>query len=126
MTDKEIIESLKTLISESYAGNPMVARNFTIIKDCKKDSFDFVINEVISAIEEKEKLNKFIDDIYHHMQIKRIQENSFYGMLQNAKSPFDKCRKCRWGQLYDADGEHCQLDNRKNAENCNLFEGEDE
>ena len=43
-----------------------------------------------------------------------------------SKVPFEKCRKCRWGQLYDADGQHCQLDNRKNAENCNLFEGEDE
>ena len=51
------------------------------------------------------------DDICLHKQI---------------KSPFEKCHKCRWGQLYDADGQHCQLDNRKNAENCNLFEGEDE
>ena len=126
MTDKEIIESLKTLIYESYAGNPIVARNFTIIKDCKKDSFDFVINEAISAIEEKEKMNKFIDDLHRHIQNKRIEENSFYGLTKYSKSPFEKCHKCRWGQLYDADGQHCQLDNRKNAENCNLFEGEDE
>lgn len=90
MTDKEIIESLKTLISESYAGYPMIKRYSTVINDCRKDSFDFVINEAISAIEEKEKLNKFIDDIYRYKEIKRIEENSFYGLAKYSKSPFEK------------------------------------
>ena len=71
MTDNEIIESLKTLISQSYAGNPITARKFTIIKDCKKESFDFVIKEAIKAI-------------YNHNQIKRIQENSFFGLTEKA------------------------------------------
>ena len=67
MTDKEIIESLKTLISESYAGNPIVARHTTIIRDCKKESFDFVIKEAIKTI-------------CYHNQIKIIKENSFFGL----------------------------------------------
>lgn len=62
MTDKEIIECLKTLISESYAGNPIVARHFTIVRDCKKDSFDFVINEAINTIKAKEKQIEAMDD----------------------------------------------------------------
>jgi len=53
MTEKEVIEALEALKSESYAGNPIVARNFTIIRDCKKESFDFVINEAIKAIKKK-------------------------------------------------------------------------
>lgn len=53
MEEKEIIEALETLISESYAGNPIIARHFTIIRDCKKDSFDFVINEAIKIIKKK-------------------------------------------------------------------------
>lgn len=71
MTDKEIIESLETLISQSYAGNPIIARKFTIIKDCKKESFDFVIKEAIKAI-------------YNHNQINRIKENSFFGLIRKA------------------------------------------
>lgn len=71
MTDNEIIESLKTLISESYAGSPIVARHFTIIRDCKKESFDFVIKEAIKAIS-------------IHNQITRIKENSFYGLPRKA------------------------------------------
>lgn len=71
MTDNEIIESLKTLITESYAGNSIVARHFTIIRDCKKESFDFVIKQAIKAI-------------CYHKQIKRIQENSFFGLTEKA------------------------------------------
>lgn len=58
MTNEEIIESLKVLISESYAGNPMTARNFTIIRDCKKESFDFVIKEAIKAIYYREQIDR--------------------------------------------------------------------
>lgn len=50
MNEKEIIEALNALISNSYAGNPIIARNCTIIRDCKKDSFDFIINEAIKMI----------------------------------------------------------------------------
>ena len=71
MTDNEIIESLKILISESYAGNPIVTRHFTIIRDCKKESFDFVIKEAIKAI-------------CYRKQIERIKENSFYGLPRKA------------------------------------------
>ncbi len=53
MTDEEIIEMLMALKSGSYSGNPIVARNFTIIRDYKKESFDFVINEAIKAIKKK-------------------------------------------------------------------------
>ena len=50
MENKVIIEMLEILISDSYAGNPVIARNFTIIKDCKKENFDFVISEAIKAL----------------------------------------------------------------------------
>lgn len=52
MTDgaKEIIEMLTILKENSYKGNPQVARDFTIIKDCKKESFDFVIDQAIAYI----------------------------------------------------------------------------
>lgn len=47
---KEIIAMLNVLKENSYSGNPQVARNFTIIKDCKKDSFDFVIDQAIACL----------------------------------------------------------------------------
>ena len=50
MENKVIIEMLEILISDSYACNPVIARNFTIIKDCKKENFDFVISEAIKAL----------------------------------------------------------------------------
>lgn len=50
---------------------------------------------------------------------------SFKEELAKKKSIYDKCFKCRWA-LFDGDGIHCQLGNLKNAENCNLFESEDE
>ena len=52
MTDgaKKIIEMLNILKDNSYKGNPQTARDFTIIKDCKKESFDFVIDQAIAYI----------------------------------------------------------------------------
>ena len=52
MTDgtKEIIAMLNILKENSYSGNPQVARDFTIIKDCKKESFDFIIDQAIAYI----------------------------------------------------------------------------
>lgn len=49
-TARRIIEMLRVLKENSYKGNPQVARDFTIIKDCKKESFDFVIDQAIAYI----------------------------------------------------------------------------
>lgn len=49
-TAKQIIEMLKVLKKNSYGGNPQVARDFTIIQDCKKESFDFVLDQAIAYI----------------------------------------------------------------------------
>ena len=49
-TAKEIIAMLSILKENSYSGNPQVARDFTIIKDCKKVSFDFIIDQAIACI----------------------------------------------------------------------------
>lgn len=52
MTDgaKEIIAMLNILKENSYGGSPQAARDFTIIKDCKKESFDFIIDQAIAYI----------------------------------------------------------------------------
>lgn len=47
---KELIEMLTILKENSYKLNSMIARDFTIVKDCKKESFDFVIDKVIEYI----------------------------------------------------------------------------
>ena len=47
---KKIIAMLNILKENSYKGNPQISRDFTIIKDCKKESFDFVIDQVIAYI----------------------------------------------------------------------------
>lgn len=49
-TAREIIAMLSILKENSYSGNPQVARDFTIVKDCKKESFDFVIDQAIAYI----------------------------------------------------------------------------
>jgi len=49
-TAEQLIEMLTVLKENSYSGNPQVARDFTIVKDCKKDSFDFVIDQAIAYI----------------------------------------------------------------------------
>ena len=52
MTERasEIIAMLSILKENSYSGNPQAARDFTIIKDCKKDSFDFIVDQAIAHI----------------------------------------------------------------------------
>ena len=52
MTDgaREIIAMLNILKENSYRGNPQAARDFTIIKDCKKEVFDFTIDQAIAHI----------------------------------------------------------------------------
>ena len=49
-TARQIIAMLEALKKNSYSGNPQVARDFTIVKDCKKESFDFVIDQAIAYI----------------------------------------------------------------------------
>jgi hypothetical protein len=60
MTDgeKEIIAKLTILQENSYSGNPQIARDFTIIKDCKKESFIFVIEQAIACIVRGENNNE--------------------------------------------------------------------
>lgn len=45
-----IIDMLTVLKENSYSGNPQAARDFTIIKDCKKESFGFIIDQAIAYI----------------------------------------------------------------------------
>ena len=56
MTERaqEIIDMLAIIRENSYKGNPQAARDFTIIKDCKKESFDFVLDQVIDYIYDRE------------------------------------------------------------------------
>lgn len=49
-TARQIIEMLKVLKENSYSGNLRSEGDFTIIKDCKKESFDFVIDQAIAYI----------------------------------------------------------------------------
>lgn len=49
-TARELIAMLEVLKNNSYSGNPQAARDFTIVKDCKKESFDFVIDQAIAYI----------------------------------------------------------------------------
>ena len=49
-TAREIIVMLSVLKENAYSGNPQIARDFTIIKDCKKESFDFVLDQAIAYI----------------------------------------------------------------------------
>lgn len=49
-TARQVIEMLTILKENSYSGNPQASRDFTIVKDCKKESFDFVIEQVIAYI----------------------------------------------------------------------------
>ncbi len=60
MTDtaREIIAMLNILKENSYSGNPQVARDFTIVKDCKKVSFDFAIDQAIACIVRGENNNE--------------------------------------------------------------------
>lgn len=47
---QELIDMLTILKKNSYSGNPQAARDFTIVKECKKESFDFVIDQAIAYI----------------------------------------------------------------------------
>ena len=52
MTDgaRDIIAMLNILKENSYSGKLRGEKDFTIIKDCKKESFDFIIDQAIAFI----------------------------------------------------------------------------
>jgi hypothetical protein len=56
MTERaqELIEMLKIIKDNSYSGKLLGEGDFTIIKDCKKESFDFIVDQTINYITEKE------------------------------------------------------------------------
>lgn len=49
-TAKEIIAMLSILKENSYSGKILAGKDFTIVKDCKKESFDFIIDQAIACI----------------------------------------------------------------------------
>ena len=96
---KEIIAMLNILKENSYSGNPQVARDFTIVKDCKKESFDFIIDQAIAHI---------------------IHNQEGYADTDSVKKKTN-CYACRFC-LCDAEGRSCQLGADKYSEACKLFE----
>lgn len=98
-TASEIIEMLQIIKDNSYTGNPQAARDFTIIRDCKKESFDFVIDQAIAYIHDQEVIYADTDSV-------------------KKKTNCYACRFC----LCDAEGRRCQLGADKYSEACKLFE----
>ena len=47
---KEIIAMLNILKENSYSGKLRGEGDFTIIKECKKESFDFIVDQAIAYI----------------------------------------------------------------------------
>lgn len=56
MTERaqELIEMLTLLKENSYSGKLLPGKDFTIIKDCKVESFDFVIDQAVAYIHDQE------------------------------------------------------------------------
>lgn len=100
MTERasKIIDMLTVLKENSYKGNPQVARDFTIIKDCKAESFRFAIEQAVAYIYDQEGIYADTDSVK--------KTNCF------------ACRFC----LCDAEGRSCQLGADKYSEACKLFE----
>ena len=100
MTERagKIIDMLTVLKENSYKGNLQVARDFTIIKDCKAESFRFVIEQAVAYIYDQEG----------------------YADTDSVKKKTN-CYACRFC-LCDAEGRSCQLGADKYSEACNLFE----
>ena len=100
MTERagNIIDMLTVLKENSYKGNPQVARDFTIVKDCKAESFRFVIEQAVAYIYDQEG----------------------YADTDSVKKKTN-CYACRFG-LCDAEGRSCQLGADKYSEACALFE----
>lgn len=100
MTERasEIIDMLTVLKENSYRGNPQVVRDFTIIKDCKAESFRFVIEQAVAYI--------YVQEGYADTDSVKKKTNCY------------ACRFC----LCDAEGRSCQLGADKYSEACKLFE----
>lgn len=47
---KETIAMLEVLKENSYSGRFTTGKDFTMVKDCKKESFDFIIDQAIAYI----------------------------------------------------------------------------
>lgn len=56
MTERaiEIIEMLQIIKNNSHYGLTEASKDFTTIDDCKKESFDFVIDQAVSYIIDQE------------------------------------------------------------------------
>lgn len=65
MTERagKIIDMLTVLKENSYKGNLQVARDFTIIKDCKAESFRFVIEQAVAYIYDQEGIYADTDSV---------------------------------------------------------------
>lgn len=98
-TAKEIISMLSILKENSYTGNFTRGRDFTIVADCKVESFRFVIDQAIAHIK--------------HNQEGYVDTDSV-----KKKTNCYACRFC----LFDAEGRSCQLGADKYSEACKLFE----
>lgn len=100
MTERasKIIDMLTVLKENSYRGNPQVARDFTIIKDCKAESFRFVIEQAVAYIYDQEE----------------------YADTDSVKKKTN-CHACRFC-ICDAEGRSCQPGANKYSEACALFE----
>ncbi len=101
MTERaqELIDMLTILKKNSYSGKLRTEGDFTIIKECKKESFDFAIDQAIAYIHDQ-------DNIYADTDSVKKKTNCY------------ACRFC----LCDAEGRSCQLGANKYSEACALFE----
>lgn len=95
----EIIEMLSILKKNSYEGYTQSGKKLTIIRDCKKDSFDYTIDLAIAYIYDPLNL------LYHDTD--SVKKTNCFA-----------CRFC----LCDAEGRSCQLGADKYSEACKLFE----
>lgn len=95
----EIIAMLNILKEKSYSGKLWGEGDFTIIKECKKESFDFIVDQAIAHI---------------------IYDQEGYADTDSVKKKTN-CYACRFC-LCDAEGRSCQLGADKYSEACKLFE----
>lgn len=102
MTDvaREIITMLNILKEKSGSLELKSERDFTIIKDCKKEAFDYVIDQAIAYIHDP------LNILYVDTDSVKKKTNCY------------ACRFC----LCDAEGRSCQLGANKYSEDCTLFE----
>ncbi len=97
---KEIIDMLTVLKKNSYEGYTQSGKKLITIRDCKKESFDYVIDLAIAYIHDPLNL------LYYDTDSVKKKTNCY------------ACRFC----LCDAEGRRCQLGADKYSEACALFE----